>query len=243
MRRGGVAAAPVSVIDMTIGDAVLEAFSSEAEALARAVDQLGEPEWSRRTRCEPWSVRELLGHIRVVIGWLPQMLEGPAPDEPQVTATQYYRPDARFSPSSNAARMELARTLAAGHADGAALAADFTATWQRAYRLCLDEPRDRVVCTRHGDAMLLSEFLLTRVVEVAVHGLDMADALEREPWLTAQAAETVLDLVIGPAHRDHMRELHWDGPTALRKVTGRAVLTEAETRRIERLGINWIALG
>ena len=33
-----------------------------------------------------------------------------------------------------------------------------------------------------------------------------------------------------------MRTLHWDGPTALRKVTGRAALTEAETGRIERLG-------
>lgn len=226
-----------------IEDRALEAFHDEAAALSEAVDTLDEPAWGRPTRCTPWSVRELLGHVRVVIGWLPQMLEGPAPDKPEVSATEYYRPDARFSPESNAARIDLARDLAAGHGDGAGLAKDYAATWQRVSRLCRDEPAGRVVRTRHGDAMLLSEFLLTRVVEVAVHGLDIADALDREPWLTARAEAAVLNLVMGPEHRDHIRDLHWDGPTALRKVTGRAALTDAETGRIDRLGINWITLG
>lgn len=247
------AATAASVIDMVVAgrDRVLEAFSGEAEALSAAISGLSETQWAYPTRCEPWSVREVLGHIRVVVGWLPEMLEGTVPDGPEatamvtatVTATQYYRPDARFSVSTNAARIELARARAAGHPDGAGLAADFTALWRRVYRLCRNEPRGRAVRTRHGDVMMLTEFLLTRVVEVAVHGLDMADALGREPWLTAHAEDAVLNLVIGPAHRDQMRELHWDGPTALRKVTGRAALTEAETSRIERLGINWITLG
>jgi uncharacterized protein (TIGR03083 family) len=226
-----------------IKDRALEAFHDEAAALSRAVGTLDEAAWARPTRCTPWSVRELFGHVRVVIGWLPQMLEGPSLDEPEVSATEYYRPDARFSPDGNAARIDLARTLAAGHTDGAALATDFTATWQRVSRLCRDEPAGRVVRTRHGDAMLLAEFLLTRVVEVAVHGLDIADALDREPWLTARAEAAVLDLVMGPEYRDHIRELHWDGPTALRKVTGRAVLTDAEAGPIDRLGVNWITLG
>ncbi|WP_323187142.1 hypothetical protein [Streptomyces sp. NBC_00365] len=37
--------------------------------------------------------------------------------------------------------------------------------------------------------MLLSEFLLTRVVEVAVHGLDLADALGREPVTREEALD------------------------------------------------------
>jgi hypothetical protein len=58
-------------------------------------------------------------------------------------------------------------------------------------RLCRAEPEGHVVRTRHSDPMLLSEFLLTRVVEVAVHGLDLADALSasrspgRKPWTSA----------------------------------------------------------
>jgi uncharacterized protein (TIGR03083 family) len=221
----------------------LEAFRCEAGELSRALSGVRGGDWARPTRCEPWSVREVLGHIRVVIGWLPQMVEGPEPDTADVSAARYYRPDDRFSPQTNATRIQLARDLAADHVDGAGFVADFASTWQQVYRQCRDESVDRVVRTRHGDAMLLSEFLVTRVVEVAVHGLDIADALDREPWLTAEAEETVLGLVIGPQYRDHMRELQWDGPTALRKVTGRAALTDVESSRIERLGATWITLG
>ncbi|WP_314254544.1 maleylpyruvate isomerase N-terminal domain-containing protein [Streptomyces sp. DSM 40907] len=222
---------------------VLEAFRREAGGLFRAVAGLSESEWDRPTRCEPWSVRELLGHMRVVIAWLPQMLDGPAPDKGEVSATEYYRPDDRFSPQTNTARIGLARDHAAEHANGPALAADFAMTWQRVDQMCRHEPEDRVVRTRHGDAMLLSEFLLTRVVEVAIHGLDMADALEREPWLTPEAAAVVQELLLGTQQLDAASELDWDGPTFLRKATGRATLDATETAQIERLGIRWITLG
>ncbi|WP_405886526.1 maleylpyruvate isomerase N-terminal domain-containing protein (plasmid) [Streptomyces sp. NBC_01384] len=222
---------------------VLEAFRLEAGELSRAVAGLSESEWDRPTRCEPWSVRELLGHVRVVIAWLPQMLDGTASDKAEVSAVEYYRPDDRFSPQTNAARIGLAQNHAAGHANGAAFAEDFAATWQQVDQMCRDEPEDRVVRTRHGDAMLLSEFLLTRVVEVAVHGLDLADALGREPWLTPEAGAAVLELLLGPDQADVARELGWDRPTFLRKVTGRAPLDTTETALIERLGIRWITLG
>ncbi|MGO4420230.1 maleylpyruvate isomerase N-terminal domain-containing protein, partial [Streptomyces sp. MCAF7] len=54
-------------------DRVLEAFRLEAEELTKAVAGLSEAEWDRPTRCEPWSIRELLGHVQVVIAWLPLM--------------------------------------------------------------------------------------------------------------------------------------------------------------------------
>jgi len=222
---------------------VLEAFRLEAGTLSQAVAGLSASDWDRPTPCEPWSVRELLGHVRVVIAWLPQMLDGPAPDKAEVNAAQYYRPDDRFSPQTNAARIDLAQNYAAGHASDAALVADFAATWQRVDQMCREEPEDRVVRTRHGDAMLLSDFLLTRVVEVSVHGLDLADALGREPWLTAEAGAAVLELLLGPEQLEAARELGWDGPTFLRKVTGRATLDATETAQVERLGIRWITLG
>jgi uncharacterized protein (TIGR03083 family) len=223
---------------------VLEAFRLEAEELSRAVAGLPESAWDRPTRCEPWSVRELLGHVRVVIAWLPQMLDGPAPDKAEVSAAEYYRPDDRFSPQTNAARLGLAQDHAAGHVSGAALAEDFAATWQQVDQMYRGEAEDRVVRTRHGDAMLLSEFLLTRVVEIAVHGLDLADALGREPWLTAEAGTAVLELLLGPDQLDGAaRELGWDRPTFLRKVTGRAALDAPESAQVKRLGIRWLTLG
>ncbi|MFL4909655.1 maleylpyruvate isomerase N-terminal domain-containing protein [Streptomyces sp. MMS24-I2-30] len=222
---------------------VLEAFRLEAGELSRAVAGLPETEWDRPTRCEPWTVRQLLSHVRVVISWLPQMLNGSAPDKAEVTAAEYYRPDDRFSPQTNAARIGLAQNHAAGLASGTALAEDFAATWQQVDQMCRDEAEDRVVRTRHGDAMLLSEFLLTRVVEVAVHGLDLADSLGRDPWLTPEARTAVLELLIGPDQLDAPRELGWDGPTFLRKVTGRALLDPTETAQVEQCGIRWITLG
>lgn len=241
---GRVSSSPfvVSLIGMDQNH-VLEAFRLEAGELTKAVAGLSETEWDRPTRCEPWSVRELLGHVRIVIAWLPQMLDSPAPDSAEVTAVGYYRPDARFSPQTNATRIDLARNHAAEHANGAALADDFAATWQRVDRLCRDQPENRVVRTRHGDAMLLSEFLITRVVEVAVHGLDVADALGYEPWLTPEAGMLVRQLLLGTGQLDAVRELGWDEPTFLRKATGRTSLDATETARVDQLGIQWLTLG
>ncbi|MFB8212969.1 hypothetical protein [Streptomyces sp. NPDC056010] len=91
--------------------------------------------------------------------------------------------------------------------------------------------------------MLLSEFLLTRVVEVAVHGLDLADALGREPWLTSAAGDAVLELLLGAGQMAAVGKLGWSQSHFLRKVTGREPLDEKEAAQIEQLGIRWLALG
>ncbi|MEV0646619.1 maleylpyruvate isomerase family mycothiol-dependent enzyme [Phytomonospora sp. NPDC050363] len=219
---------------------VLEAFRLEAEALTEAVTGLSEVEWNLPTRCSPWSVRELLGHVSATVDRLPGMLEAPPPGEAEVSAVEYYRPDERFSAETNDARIALGRKRASEAADGAAA---FSATWRRADELVRDQPSGRTVRTRHGDAMLLSEFLLTRVVEVAVHGLDLADALGRAPWLTTAAGDAVLELLLGADHRTAASRLGWEQPHLLRKATGREPLDAAETMLVERLGIRWLTLG
>lgn len=200
-------------------------------------------EWRLPTRCAPWTVSDLLAHVRVVTAWLPGMLAAPAPTHAEVTAAEYYRPDGRFAPDTNAARIALAQQHAAQQLSGAALADDFDATWRQVDRLCRAEPDGRVVRTRHGDPMLLSEFLLTRVVEVAVHGLDLADALGREPWLTSQAADLVQDLLLGPDGAATLEKLGWGQLRFLRKATGREAITEEEASDVGRLGIRWLTLG
>ncbi|WP_037915199.1 maleylpyruvate isomerase N-terminal domain-containing protein [Actinacidiphila yeochonensis] len=224
-------------------DRVLEALRQEAEALTDAVSGLSEAEWDLPTRCTPWTVRDLLGHVCVAIDRLPGMLDAPAPDGAAISAARYYRPDDRFSPRTDSARIALAQERAAESAGGTAFADDFAAVWRRADRLCRAQPAGRTVRTRHGDAMLLSEFLLTRVVEVAVHGLDLADALGREPWLTPAAGDAVLALLLGAERTAAADTLGWSRPRFLRKATGREPLDAAEAARIEELGIRWLALG
>lgn len=153
---------------MLIGQGeVLEVFGLEADLLGRELATLAEPDWDLPTGCRPWRVRDLLAHVRVVIAWLPGMLMVQAPEQAEVSALAYYRPDARFDAETNARRITLAQSHATSMIDGVSLLADFNATWQQAVRLVGEEPEGRVVRTRHGDAMLLSEFLVTRVVEVA----------------------------------------------------------------------------
>ncbi|MEU1799393.1 maleylpyruvate isomerase family mycothiol-dependent enzyme [Streptomyces californicus] len=222
-------------------DQALEAFQLECGALGDAVAGLSDAEWNLPTRCTPWTVHDLLGHVCVVIDWLPAMLD--APPEAEISAVAYYRPDDRFSPQTDAKRIALAQDRAARPADGGAFAEDFAATWRRAYRLCRGQPGGRTVRTRHGDAMLLSEFVLIRVVEVAVHGLDLADALRREAWLTPAAGDAVAELLLGAEHAPAADKLEWSRSRFLRKATGRELLNEAEAAQAERLGIRRLALG
>ncbi|CAM5457601.1 Mycothiol-dependent maleylpyruvate isomerase metal-binding domain-containing protein OS=Streptomyces aurantiogriseus OX=66870 GN=GCM10010251_20890 PE=4 SV=1 [Streptomyces aurantiogriseus] len=221
----------------------MQTLEGEVGALVRGLSDLSEKDWERPTRCEPWRVRELLSHIHVVVGWLPVMLAAPAPPHAEISAAEYYRPDDRFAPQTNAARIELAQQHAAAPVRGAALVKDFAALWQQVDRLCQAQPHGRVVRTRHGDAMLLSEFLLTRLVEVAVHGLDLADALEQEPWLTHAAGELIAGLLGGPDPADMARELGWDTARLVRKASGREPLEGQEAVQVERLGLQWLTLG
>ena len=222
---------------------VLDGFAGECEALGRGLEGVAETDWERPTRCDPWTVRELVGHVCVVLGWLPGMLDAEAPRQPEVSPAEYYRPDHRFDAATNATRIDLGRRRVEEVPAGA-LAAEFTKVWSDVETCCRPEPDDRVVRTRHGDAMLLSDFLVTRVVEVAVHGLDLADALAIEPWLTPAAGDVVLGLLLGGvAGAARVNELGWSQARALRKTTGREALTAEEPERLDQLGIRWLALG
>ena len=192
----------------------LAAFSAEAGALTGGLAGLAAPEWERPTRCLPWDVRGLLSHVRMAMGRLPQMLAGPAGDlVAEVSAVDYYRPDARFSAAKNATRIAEAR---AEPLPGPELLAVCAEEWRRFAVLCGREPAGRVVRTRHGDLMLLGEFLATRVVELAVHGFDLADAIAAPAWLTAPAAAVLQELLLGPGRTAP------DPERFLRAATGRA---------------------
>ncbi|MEH1166541.1 maleylpyruvate isomerase N-terminal domain-containing protein [Micromonospora sp. CPCC 205539] len=124
---------------------------------------------------------------------------------------------------------------------GPVLSADLYRAWRDTDAAVAAAPTERVVRTRHGDAMRLAEFLRTRVVEVGVHGLDLAAALDRPPWLTPQAAAVIADLLTGG--RSVPAGLGWDELTVIRKTTGRAELTGPERVVIDGAGFHWLTFG
>ena len=307
--RVGVSEVGVSEVGENAGDAgrVRAAFREECERLGEVLLTLDPVDLARPTGCVPWTVAELLAHVRTGAGRLADMLAAPAPTGTLVDAAGYFGA-AKFTPEVDAARIAAARADAAGadaaRADtiraeaagtdairaeaarseaagtdavgtelartgaaevgvgrvgdegteislgragpgdaylGVGLRVDFDRAWRAALAAVDAHPPDRVVRTRHGDAMTVTEFLRTRVVEVGVHGLDLAAALDRPPWLTGIASRVIADLVT--AGRTLPAELGWDRLTLIAKITGRTPCSPAEQAALARVGLPLLAFG
>jgi uncharacterized protein (TIGR03083 family) len=231
-------------------DAVLDGFAAEARSLAAAMAAVPAAAFGAASPCPPWTVGELFAHVATAAGRVVGMLAEPEPgpgDRGLVSAAGYYRPDRRFSAATNADRIATARRGAAGLGP-ADLRAEFDRAWRSALADVAAAPPGRRVRTRHGDLMLLTEFMRTRLLELAVHGLDLAAGVGRGPWLTGAAATVVEELILpaegGAAGAAGLRErLGWDRAVLVAKATGRSPLTAAERQVVQAAGLHWLALG
>ncbi|WP_345044590.1 maleylpyruvate isomerase N-terminal domain-containing protein [Streptomyces sannanensis] len=226
---------------------VVTALRAESQRLYDKVSILPEAEWDRPSPCRPWTVRELMAHMTAGVGRVAAMLAEPegAADR-LVSAAGYYAPDARFSVRANALRTESAQEGAASHPDGWALAEHFDSVWRAVVAGCDGLPPGRLVRTRHGDPMALGDFLVTRVVEVCVHGFDLAEGLGDEPWPTDEAADVVARLLLDGrpyAVGASVPGMDWDRTTFLRKATGRLPMSAAERAAVQRHGVVRLTLG
>ncbi|HEX2145377.1 MAG TPA: maleylpyruvate isomerase N-terminal domain-containing protein [Glycomyces sp.] len=219
----------------------LTALAAEAACLETVLTGLAAADWDRPTRCTPWDTAALAAHLTMALARLGPRLDAPEPAVATVDAGGYYRPDERFSQAVNDTRIDSA--VRAAETAGTTLPAEFTRTWREAAGRCRAEPPTRRVTTRHGDPMLLADFLTTRVVEVAVHGIDLADALDRPRWTTPEAAQVVVELLLGPDHAKSLAALGWERVTFIAKATGRDPLTDTERAAAGARGVTWLALG
>ncbi len=228
-----------------VPEMIPETFAAESGRLSEVVAGLDDAAFARPTPCDPWTVAELACHVEMTMRRLPGMLAAPEPSGPGlVSAAGYYRADQRFSAATNTDRIQSAQRGAAALGGAADRARDFGDARQQAWAALRAAPPGRVVRTRHGDRMLLTEFLRTRVLELAVHGLDLAAALERPPWMTAPAADATEDLLLPAGAGARLRaDTGWDQVTLIAALTGRRPVTAAETQLIRSAGAGRLTFG
>jgi hypothetical protein len=159
-----------------------------------------------------FSVRGLAGHLLRSMTSAEGYLDAPEPAGGQgsapalVSAAAYY---ARIFPGENSLDSDFNRAIRQRAMESApAGAEDFAFDWaETAARVTgrlEGEPADRLVQVYGGHVLTLDDYLVTRLVEVAVHLDDLAVSLDlAPPDLPEAATDLVIDTLVAVARARH----------------------------------------
>ncbi len=208
----------ISLRDMR--DAFLEAADSTIALLSRPEVA---SQWDRPSALAEWSVGGLAGHLASEVPIVLQVLAAPVGDERPIPLAEHY---ARAAWVTSTVDDEVNVAIRRGTDDAAAagpaeLIAKTSAAREEVAAALLDQPADRVIVIPwQGWALTLEDFLVTRMMEIAVHSDDLAASVGVDaPALSRDVLDPVLTLLTGLAVRRH----------------GQAAVLAALTRR-ERAG-------
>jgi hypothetical protein len=197
-----------------------EAYLAAADV---ALGLLSRPEvarrWAEQSALEEWSVGGLAAHLASEISMVPRLLDRPVAEQLPITLPEHYTrvPWAREPVDS-----EVHTAIRRGGDEAAAvgperLVAATVEARARVAELLADEPGDRpVFIPWQGWALRLDDFLVTRMMEIAVHTDDLAVSADVEPpRFPADVVRPVLALLTEVAVDRH-------GPTAVLRALSRA---------------------
>lgn len=145
------------------------AVTAQFGHLREAVRTLGPEQLAAPTRLGDWTVRELIAHTGMTLGAVSRLIDRPAPARQEVTALDWPP-----STAANAAGIDdTARRLAEDNPD---LDAYLAAVDRRFTADLAEHLGTRLLATGTGP-MSLSDYLVTRTVELIVHTDDLNDAV------------------------------------------------------------------
>jgi len=180
-------------------------------AAAAAADLLDHPavaaKWDAPSALEGFSVRGLSGHLAGQVLFVPQTLQGPGPEgEPIALLDHYTRVtwiDAGVDAEVNTTIRDNGERSA--HMGAPALAESVRAAIEELRPVLDNEPDDRLVSPPAGPwGLRLDDFLVTRMMEIAVHSDDLAYSVSiPTPELPPSIVDPVLALLSGLAVRRH----------------------------------------
>ena len=147
---------------------------------------LADDDWARPTRLVPldpdlphWTVFELAGHFDISIGLTRMLIASAQEGQPGRDRTSFFIfPRSEVAP----AVYDYAYTMVEGKRPG-----DMPGVLAETFGKTVEESRATpgdTVGSGYYALMRLDEFVPSRVVEAVVHGMDLTDALDREPVAT-----------------------------------------------------------
>jgi Mycothiol maleylpyruvate isomerase N-terminal domain len=199
-------------------DAFVEAAASAAGLLR---DPAVAASWDSASVLNEFSVAGLAGHLARQVLAVPRVLEQPVPaDQPVSLADHYARVswiDAALDDEANTEIRRGGEDEAAAAGGAAALAAATGAAVETLRMTLPAEPAGRLVRPSWVSWTLgLDDFLITRMMEIAVHSDDLALSVGVvTPALPSAVLDPVLSLLSGLAVRRH-------GPTAVLRALSRS---------------------
>jgi uncharacterized protein (TIGR03083 family) len=203
----------------------LDTLAEECRRISSVVESLVEEDFDRPTRLPAWTIRELLAHLWIEVRAISECLDRLPPAQATIDAIDYWRsydPDAEGGPIADEAK-----ELAASVGSAAELAAGWGETWRRAVQVATMHDGNRPVF-EDGLALTLNDFLITRVIEATVHGLDLARALGLPPWATVNGLADTVATLEGLLGIRAPSALAWGEVSFVEKGTGRQPLTASE---------------
>lgn len=206
--------------------AVNEILEEECRRVSDLLQDLSEAEFRLPTRCPPWDVKELTAHVWRSLFRIPTVLDADPPAEADTDSVSYWR--SYDVPTDAPVIADHARETAAEYETGGALALAFDELCGSMLERARDEEPDRLIEVWWGPRLRLDEFLKTRVLEVVVHGLDLTDALGRDPVASDDGVAMVsvtLTSLLGRA-----APARWEPIELVEKGTGRAPLSDADVQ-------------
>lgn len=206
----------------------LTALTDESRALSAVLHDLGPVDLARTTNCPPWDLQELVVHIADSIN------VGEAPFDPSddqvdpASAADYYRRPERATASYRQDNVDRTQRLARSVLADSSAVQWFDEISHRTIARLSERNLDQVVLIPGRGPMRFADWVVTRVIAVAAHGLDVAITIGRAPWTTPSALRVARPVFVALLGAPPPDGLNWDDQTLLATATGRRELADRE---------------
>ena len=212
----------------------LEALEAQTKELVALVGDLADDEWERPSRCEGWTVRDLVAHCEGMmlrlVGANTEEVEGPA--ESDRVGYYTYDPDGPREgedPSKTFSEHVRDRVIdEAGERSGEQLRDALSAAAAEMLARVRDIPADRVIKRSGHEKLAFGEFVATRVLEFGVHSMDIGHATLRGERVHPDAVPVITGILDGLLAAPLPKAIGWDPRTYILTGTGRRHLLHNE---------------